>query len=186
MKKYQILFLIFFVDFFGCKEKKMKPEESAISATSIIRGQIHHLDTSYYQIMKYVTRDGITDTSYLKREDVKEYAKAFLELPDISEKNLLRNYSEERIIDAAQNTLSIIYSAKDEKQEIQKEIIIVNLNDLSSGKVQSIYIDRFSPSKDDTIQQHLFWQIDKFFQVGEIIQKENDPEKIRLIKITWQ
>lgn len=186
MKKYYLLFFIIAASLFSCKGKKNKPEDSAISVISIIKGQLHHLDTSFYQIMKFTSSNGVNDSAYLKREDVKEYAKGFLEIPDIAEKKLLNQYTEERIIDESQNTLSITYTAKDENMEIQKEIIIVNIDDLASGKVQSIYIDRFLPEKDSSVQQHLFWQMDKFFQIGESIQKENSPELTRTSKIVWK
>ena len=181
---YSLLVIFFF--FTACKEKKDSSKESAISAISIIKGQVNHLDTSLYQIMKFETYDGKTDTSYLKREEVSNIAVDFLSLPDISQNDYTDNYIEDRLIDAGQNTLSITATAKTDKQEIQKQIIIVLLDDLATGKVQSIYIDRSVQVNDSTIQQKLFWQIDKYFRVGSIIQKGNMPEKTHMLKVTWE
>jgi hypothetical protein len=189
MKKI-FLYPVFLLGCLSCKEKSGKPEaakDSPISALSIIRGQLKHLDTSLYQIMKFETYDrGKTDTAYIKREDIRNFAKVFLDLPDIAETSYQSNYTEERIIDETQNALTITHTAKDEKQEIQKQILIVNLEDAESGKVQSIYIDRTRAAGDSSVQQHLLWQIDRFFQATSIIQKENQPEKTHTLRLSWE
>lgn len=170
----------------ACKGKNETSKEPAISVISIIKGQVHHLDTSLFQIMKFETIEDKTDTSFLKREEVRNFAADFLSLPDITLNDYLDNYVEERLIDAGQNTLSITATAKKESLEIQKQIIITPLDEFATGNVQSIYIDRFVQTKDSTIQQKLFWQIDKYFRVVSIIQKGDLPEKTHILKVTWE
>lgn len=186
MKK--ILYPVFVLLLFpaACKMKNKKQEEPAISVVSIIKGQLNHLDTSLYQVTKYEMENGRTDTAWLKREDIRKYASAFLSLPDIAEDKYRNRYEEERLLDAEQNILSITSTAKDEDAEIQKQIIIVGLDDLNNGKVQSIYIDRYWARNDSLSQQRLFWQVDRFFQVADIFSKGNEAEKSKIIKVEWQ
>ena len=186
MKNYLILPALITIFFAACKEKKETKQEPPISALSIIKGQLNSLDTSLYEIIKYETTDNITDTVYLKREEAREFATPFLMLPEIADKDYYKNYTEERLIDAQQETLNITSTAKDENAEIQKQIIVIGLADISSGKVQSIFIDRYIPSKDSTVEQKLFWEIDQYFSIGSIIEKENQPEKTRFTKVVWQ
>ena len=185
MKNIFCLFLIVCILLNSCKEEKTEQKEPVISALSIIKGQVNHLDTSFYEVIKIETIDGKTDTSYLKREEIRGLASDFLSLPDISLNDYDKKYTEERLIDAGQNTLSITASAKDENLEIQKQIIIIPLDELASGKVESIYIDRSVQVGDSSIQQKLFWQIDQYFQIGNIIQKGNAPETVQFWKIKW-
>ncbi|HLF46798.1 MAG TPA: hypothetical protein VI548_10255 [Chitinophagaceae bacterium] len=182
-----ILSLFIFLSLFinSCKEKKESEKEPVISVLSIIKGQVNHIDTSFYQLVKTETVDGKTDTTYIKREEVRGLAAAFLSLPDISQNHYSENYTEDRLIDASQNTLSITSTAKEEKPEIQKQIIIIPLDELASGKVESIFIDRSVRVNDSSIQQKLFWQIDQYFQVVSIIQKGNEPEKVQITKVKW-
>jgi len=186
MKNYLILPALIAVFFAACKEKKETEQEPPISALSIIKGQLNSLDTSLYSIIKYETTGNVTDTLYLKREDVRKFAAPFLTLPEIADKEYYENYTEERLIDAQQETLNITSTAKSENAEIQKQIMVITLADVSSGKVQSIFIDRYIPSKDSTIEQKLFWEVDKYFSIGSIIEKENQPDKTHLTKVTWQ
>ena len=186
MKNYLIFAALLAILFAACKEKKETSQESPISTLSIIKGQLKGLDTSLYSITKYETTDNITDTTYLRREEVRKYAEPFLSLPEIADKEYYKNYTEERLIDAQQETLNITSTAKNENEEIQKQIIVITLSDVSSGTVQSIFIDRYIPSKDSTIEQKLFWEVDKYFSIGSIIEKEKQPDKTHFTKVTWQ
>ena len=186
MKNYLILSALIAIFFAACKEKKETNQEPPISALSIIKGQLNGLDTSLYSIIKYETAGNITDTVYLKREDVRKFAAPFLTLPEIADKEYYKNYAEERLIDAQQETLNITSTAKNETAEIQKQIMVITLADVSSGKVQSIFIDRYLPSKDSTIEQKLFWEIGKYFSIGSIVEKENQPDRTHFTKVTWQ
>ena len=172
----------------ACKQKKETNEEPPISALSIIKGQLNHLDTSFYQLTKIETNGNRTDTSYLKREEITKVAGPFLSLPEIANGKYRDKYDEERLIDAQQQTLNITSTPKpdNENAEIQKQILVVDLTDVSTGKVQSIYIDRFLSAGDSTIQQKLFWEIDRYFSITDIIQKDNQPEKTHRTKVAWQ
>ena len=186
MKNYLFIPALIIILFAACRGKKEAKQELPISVLSIIKGQLNHLDTSLYGIIKYETADNTTDSTYLKRDEIRKFAAPFLSLPEIADKNYYENYTEERLIDAQQETLSITTTAKNENAEIQKQIIVITLSDVSNGKVQSIFIDRYIPSKDSTIEQKLFWEVDKYFSIRSIIEKENQPDKIHHTKVTWQ
>jgi hypothetical protein len=188
MKNYLIIPALTVILFSACKEKKGSKDEPPISAVSIIQGQLKKLDSSLYEITKYERKENKTDTAFLKRDEIRRFAAPFLSLPEIADKNYHKKYSEERLIDAEQESLSIISLPKpgNENAEIQKQIIIIGMDDVSSGKVKSIYIDRYLSSKDSTVEQKLFWEIDKYFSIGNIIQKENQPEKTQFTKVAWQ
>ena len=186
MKNCFIIPALLIIAFTACKGKKKSKEEQPISAISIIKGQLNHLDTTIYEIIKYETVENSTDTAYLKKGEVARFAAPFLSLPDIADTKYNENYDEERLIDAQQQTLNITSTAKNPDAEIQKQIIIVGLADISNAKVQSIFIDRYIASGDSTIEQKLFWEVDKYFTVGDIIQKQNQPDKTRLTRVAWQ
>jgi hypothetical protein len=108
-------------------------------------------------------------------------------LPDIADKKIYKKYTEERLIDAQQGTLNIISTLKDgEISEVQRQIMIIGMSDVSSGKVKSIFIDRYVNAGDSTIEQKLFWELDKFFTVDNLIQKDNRNDKYHYTKIVWQ
>ncbi len=187
MKNYLIIPALSVILFSACKEKKGSNEEVPISAISIIKGQLKKLDSSMYAFTKYEKNDNKTDTAYLKREEIRKFAEPFLLLPDIADKKIYQKYTEERLIDAQQETLNIISTLKEgENSVVQRQIMIIGMADVSSGKVKSIFIDRYVNSGDSTIEQKLFWELDKFFTVDNLIQKDNHNDKYHYTKIAWQ
>jgi len=90
------------------------------------------------------------------------------------------------LIDDGQNSLSIISTTKNDDLELRKQIIIVPLNELATGKVKSIYFDQHIEKDNMSIDKKLFWQIDEYFQVATIIQTKNLPEQIHTVKVTWE
>jgi hypothetical protein len=167
------------------KEKEVK-EERPISALSIIKGQLNDIDTSLYEIKKFETINNVTDSTYLRREEIRKIAAPFLSLPDIADEKYYEKYTEDKLIDIEQNTLNITSFSKSDTAEIQKQIIIVSISPTENSKVQSIFIDRYISKGDSTIQQKLFWVLDNYFSIRNIIEKENQPEKIHTTKVTWQ
>ena len=87
MKNYLFIPALITILFAACKEKKEIKQELPISVLSIIKGQLNHLDTSLYGIIKYETADNTTDSTYLKRDEIRKFAAPFLSLPEIADKN---------------------------------------------------------------------------------------------------
>jgi len=186
MKNCLFTVLLLTVIISSCKENDKEKADPPISALSIIKGQLAQLDTSLYQVTKIETAGRGSDTAIIKREDIRKYAAAFLSLPEIANSKYYKRYKEERFIDQEQGTLSITAFANDGNAEIQKQILIISLADLANGKVRNIYIDRQRTEGQNLIEEKLFWEIDSYFSIGSIIQKQNQPEETKLIKIEWQ
>ncbi len=167
-------------------KKEEETKEAPLSALSIIKGQLNHLDTTIYEVKKFETTDKITDSTYLKPGELRKVAEPFLSVPEIADENYHEKYTETRLIDAQQNTLNITSLSTSDTAEVQKQIIIISLSSTTNSTVQSIFIDRYISIGDSTIQQKLLWEIDKYFSIGSIIGKENQPEKIHTTKVTWQ
>ena len=192
MKNYLILLVLITILLKACKEKKEIKQkqplaaEPPISALSIIKGQVNKFDSSLYAFTKYYRNDSLSDTTYLKREDVRKFAEPFLSLPEIADNRYHEKYTEDKHVDIERNTLNITSISKSDTAEIQKQIIIVSLSPTENSKVQSIFVDRYIANRDSTIEQKLFLVLDSYFSIQNIIAKENQPEKIITTRITWQ
>lgn len=172
---------------FGCKEKKDEKQERPISAISIIKGQLNKLDSSLYEFKKIERTETRSDTTYLRRHEIRKLAEPFLSLPDIADQKLYKKYSEERLIQADQETLSITSTLKEnEKGEIQRQMLSVGLADISNAQVNSIFIDTYRDTGDSTIEKKLVWEIDRYFTIYTTVQKDNQPAKNYFTKVEWQ
>jgi len=192
MKNYLIVSALTVILLPACKGKKDRNEEKdskkdpPVSALSVIKGQLNDLETSIYEIRKFETIDNVTDSAYLKKEDIRKVAAPFLSLPEIADEKYYEKYTEDKVIDAQQNILNITSIANSDTTEIQKQFIIVEISPTTDSKVQSIYIDRYIAKGDSTLEQKLYWEIDKSFLIRSIIGKKDQPEKVHSIKVMWQ
>lgn len=176
----------------SCGSKKSKEEkketEPIFPVLSFIKGQISHIDTSFYQIMELVVVDSTrTDTNYIAREQVHALAADFLNIPDLEQKEFQDRYKQEKIMDETINRVMIIYTAIDPTKELIKRQELQVTPDPETGvsKVHNIIIDYEKDYKDSVITRKLMWQADKSFQVTIFKQVPGQPEQIVTRKITW-
>ena len=189
MKKSCIIITGIFLLFTTCKQKVVNDQKEAfISVLSIIRGQVKHVDTSIYRIIKVTYKDSTYgDTEYIKRENFSQYAGDFLEIPDIADKKHQSEYTEEKLYDESLNRVIITYRPKNpDKADIQRqELVIIPDPFGGESKIKNIIIERGFSNRDSSVQKIMLWQVDQSFQVTNIIQKNGQPEMTNTFKVMW-
>jgi len=169
----------------ACKSKESK-KESFFPVLSFIKSQAAHIDTSLYQIVKLLSVDSTWDTAYIKREEFRSYAKDFLGLPDLTEKQYADKYEESKFFDASLNRVIITYTPKDKNQEIQREEVTIAPGSDGDDKVKNIIVNTLTVSGDSSVAKKLLWTVDESFQVTTIIQKAGHEDSAYTMKITWE
>ena len=169
------------------EENKDKKEEPYFPVLSYIKSQVGSVDTSLFTIRKITILDSLhSDTAYVKREDFRGLAKDFLDIPDLAEKKMRKRFKEENMFDQTINRAVISYTPIDpEKEEIQKQQVLITPNAAIGDKVNSIIIERSINNKDSSVQKNMIWQVDQSFQVTTVSQKPGQPEVISTMKVTW-
>jgi hypothetical protein len=185
-----IIVLIFSAILFSCKSKKKaragEEPKDFISAVSIIKKDIADVDTSIYSILKIETRNGVTDTVAVPREDFAKYARDFTETPDITSDDLKDDYTESSDFDTLTNKVNISYTTKEPDHEVKNQILnIIPVSGGAESLVETIYIYRVIENDDSIIEKKMTWETGKWFQIVTITQKENAPEDIRKVKLMW-
>src|SRR5690242_13957513 len=103
----------------ACKQKEKEPEKDFISALSIIKGQVAHVDTSLYPIMRIEIIDSLhSDTVFIPREEFAAAAKDFLALPDLADKEVAKRFKEESLFDETINRFIVTYTPIDPGKEL--------------------------------------------------------------------
>lgn len=187
MKKYIVLFLPVMLAMTACKSEKKEPEKKFVSVLSLIKSQVAHVDTSLYSIVKIVTTDSLHhDTTYIRREEFSAAAKDFLAIPDLSDKKVAKRYKEETMYDKTMNRVIITYTPENpDKEEIQKQELLVTPDLATGDKVNNIIINRVISNRDGFMQKNMLWQMDKSFQVVTTLQKPGKPETTTTMKVGW-
>jgi hypothetical protein len=187
MKNYFIVSLLFMGTLAACKSKKKEQEKKFISILSLIQSQVAHVDTSLYSIIKIEQTDSLpADTTYIPREEFRAAAIDFLSIPDLSDKKVAKRYKEETLFDETINRVVITYTPQNpDKEEIQKQELLVTPNVATGDKVNNIIITRVISNKDSFMKQNMLWLMDKSFQVATTLQKPGKPEKTTTVKVAW-
>ena len=187
MRKWFLLTLLPFA--FSCQNSSNEEEatdtEPYFPIKSYIQSQIAHVDTSVYGIRRIETQNNRSDTTFIRREDFKEQAKDFLEIPDITKKKWKNDYKEEKTFDEGLQLATISYWPKEEDAEIRRQEVIIKPNAAEGDQVQTIYIERLFEEGSSTIQQKMLWEVNKWFRIVTITQKPNQPEQIRTLQVIW-
>jgi len=190
MKKIsQSLFLFHvLVLLFSCKEKKKAPTEAEkyFPVLSFIKSQVAQVDTSLYSIRKITYIDSVrTDTTHYKREQFRELAADFLNLPDLADPKYQGRFVEKRTFDTALNrAMFILEPLKPEEEEIKRQEVLIR-PDPPNDKITNIIIDYIKGNRDSSIQKKLLWQVDRSFQVTSIRQLPGQKEIISTYKVIW-
>jgi hypothetical protein len=191
MKNYVYFFSVVFLLVLACKQRKnaennQDQKENFFPVLSFIKSQVAHIDTSLYPIKKIIFTDSThSDTVFVPREEFRNLAKDFLEIPDLADKKYKDRYIEEKLFDETLNRVIISYKPQNpEKEELQKQEVLI-APDPSGDKVNSIIIDRVISNKDSFLQKSMLWQVNKSFQVTTIAQKSGQPETTTTMKVTW-
>ncbi|MEJ7913115.1 MAG: hypothetical protein WKF70_08170 [Chitinophagaceae bacterium] len=176
-----------FLSVFACNEKSESDggEGAFFPVSSFLKSQVASVDSSLNSITKVVTTAGVSDTTYIKREEFKQYAAEFLSLPDLSSDELSSAYTESNTFDPELQRVILNYTPRKRDQEISRQEVIIIPNPQSGDKVETVYTDKLVRDADSTVQKRLTWQVDKFLQVVTIVQKKNKAETVRVLKVTW-
>ncbi len=116
MLKNILLFYIATLFILSCKQKKVTVPQQAISqlnnsffpVTQYILGQLNELDTLPVTPLKITSINGVFDSVWLKREDIRSFAQPFV-TPIIDSISCHKYFSEESFLDQTINAFTISY-----------------------------------------------------------------------------
>ena len=176
-----VLFLV------SCTSNKdtADPNNSFFPVSSFIKSQVAMVDTTLNSIMKVVTENGVSDTSYITRQEFRSHAADFLSLPDLSTAKLRDQFTETQMFDQELKSIVLNYTPKEKGNEIQRQEVIIEPNEQTGDKVKTIYVDQQLNEKGSTVQKRLTWGVDKYFQVVTITKGDNAPEQVKIVRLSW-
>ena len=170
----------------GCKHKKEAEQPAPLPALAFIRSQVAHVDTSFYPIIKIVRNGSIEDTTYVKREEFAGLASDFLTLSEITDSALRGKYLEESFFDNDLKRVLFTYTTQDENMIIKREEISLIPN-LSGGdsKIDRVMFHTLASEGDSTVEKHLSWKMDQYFQVVRKVRRDSLPESTSEMRVVW-
>lgn len=181
-----IICIIIATSIVACKGKKEEEKKGQIfPVLSYLLAQVKNVDTSFYRIIKIETADSVSDTSFIRREEFRSYAKDFLDIPDISSAKHRDDYDESNNYDDLLNKALLTYTSRNSDNEIFRETVILDRDASGNSLVNTIIIDKQLKNKDSTVIKNMLWEANKRFQVITKTEVPNQPEKVRILQVVW-
>lgn len=152
--------------------------------TSFIRAQLKGLDTMPVTPLKIAISDGKSDSTWLKREDIRKEATPFLS-PEIDSLHMHSLYAEKSFLDQTINAYTFSY---DLKEKLPDSIHLVHWDvymNPQTNSIQRIYLVKQWDSAGTGIINQLTWVVDKWFSIRTITQVQGDKPNIREKKMIW-
>lgn len=181
-----IICIIIATSIVACKGKKKEEKKGQIfPVLSYLLAQVKNVDTSLYRIIKIETADSVSDTSFIRREEFRSYAKDFLDIPDISSAKHRDDYDESNNYDDLLDKALLTYTSRNSDNEIFRETVILDRDASGNSLVNTIIIDKQLKNKDSTVIKNMLWEANKRFQVITKTEVPNQPEKVRILQVVW-
>jgi hypothetical protein len=188
MKKLVYSGWILSISLLACQSKKAEPSKNFISVLSLIQKEVAHVDTSLFLIVKTITYDSTRiDTSYIAREDFKNEAKDFLEIPDLADPKVAKRYKDDSpLYDQSLGRVIFKYIPVDpEKEEVKSQEFLATPVPGADAKINNVIIIREISNRDSFLQKKMLWQTNRSFQIVTTSQKPGKPEVTTVTKVAW-
>ena len=172
--------------FASCKSKKLDSTKVYFSVVDYLKDEVKAIDTLPLQFTKITIIDSTSDTSKITKEEFHKYAKEFLDLPDIASSAKMDDYSEANEFDEALNNVLLMYTAKNQDDEVRNETVMMQPDDAGNTHVKTILVTTIKSNKDFTVEKNMTWHIGKRLQIVTKETRTNQPEGISTVVISWE
>lgn len=163
------------------------PVTNFFPAPTYIRGELKRLDTARLSFTKIETIAGRADTLPLKNTDVRQYAKDFLDLPDIATSELKDDYEVSQLYDDMQGAFVFNFITK-AAHPLREENITVDPQPNAAGKndIKSIYAKLEADSSGVPVTKILLWEAGKGFYTTTIFDPPGKSEQVKKVQVLWK
>lgn len=158
--------------------------QSIFPVTNFLKGQLLQIDSMEITPLKTVTIDGKTDSSWLKRSDIRPAVASFL-TPWIDSATMSSLFSEKAFLDQTINSYTFSY---DPKVKLPDSIHLTHWDVYMSpqtNKVTRIYMVKEKMENDTDVTTQFTWFSNKWFSIRTISQSPGKKPEIKEEKMVW-
>ena len=193
-KLFRAIYLIPLFFLCSCHTKDNRQEAAVINnndepqfffpVTEFLLGQLREIDSLPVTPLKIITDNDIRDSIWLKRSDVRTFAKPFLS-PVIDSNTMQSYFVEKSFLDQTINAVTLSYDpVKKLPDSIQLNHWDVYI-DPQKNTVQRVYMVKEENINGTTITTHLTWKAGKSCSITTIKQQPKMAPEVRSEIVKW-
>jgi hypothetical protein len=154
-----------------------------LPVADLLRSEIAAVDSFPQRLMKYHIVNGKTDSGIITTPEFDRIARAFL-MTDLDSNHFERNFEENSFVDRSTNLVSFTYSTKDTGYGLKRVDVLVSPGS-GSDKLNSIYMEAISGTKDSTLISKMTWKAGRNLGIIHISKPKNGPETSTQTLVVW-
>ena len=178
----------------ACHNKEVKRPQSVSNieesqpffpVTDFLLGQLNEIDSMPVTPLKIIIDNGKRDSIWLKKNDIRPFAKPFLN-PLIDSISLHQFFAEESFMDQSINAVTLSY---DPIKKLPDSIKLTHWDlyiDPQKGTVQRVYIVKEDTVNGATLTTQLTWKANKWCSIRTIEQQSKIPPRIKEEILKWE
>ncbi len=163
---------------------KQEENKNYFPVADFIRGEISYVDSLPLGIIKYIIKNGKTDSSYIKTDEFDRLAQEFLPA-ELNDSIFRKNFIETSFLDQTTQLLTFTYSTKNALLQLHRVDILATPSATGFDKVRSIYMEKSSGKNDTSIIKKMYWRTKKSFEIITLLQPNNKPLITDQLKVVW-
>jgi hypothetical protein len=160
-------------------------EESHIfPVTAFLRAQLKKMDTLPITPLLIYTANGKIDSTWLKREDIRQKALPFLS-PEIDSTQMHSLFAEKAFLDQTINAYTFSF---DPVKKLPDSVDVVHWDvymNAQTNAIERIYIVKENDSVGRNVTRQLTWVINKWFSTRTITQNQSGRPEVTEAKLIW-
>jgi hypothetical protein len=192
-KLFSFLLLIFVLFFYACHSNDTSqlvvvqtPADSTniFPVTSFLKAQLKQLDTMQVTPLLMITQNEKTDSTWLKRGDIRKRATPFLS-PEIDSVTMYSLFTENSFLDQTINAYTFSY---DPKKKLPDSIHLIHWDvymNPQTNSIERIYMVKKKDSADQNITTQLTWLVNKWYSIRTITQIAGHKAQVSGEKMIW-
>jgi len=170
----------------SCKNKKLDSTKAYFSVVDYLNAEVKKMDTLPLHFKKIIKAGDKSDTSSITKEEFHNYAKEFLNLPDIASIKKMGDYAEANDFDEIMGNVLLIYTAKEPGDEVRNETVMMQPDEQGNTHVKTIIVTTVKNNDNEGVEKNMTWHIDKRFQIVTKTSLQGQAEKINTTIVSWE
>jgi hypothetical protein len=181
-----VIALLLGVFLISCKNKKLDSTKAYFSVVDYLKAEVKKMDSLPLHFKKIITVGDKSDTSFITKEEFQNYAKEFLNLPDIASVKKMDDYTETNDFDEVMGYVLLMYTAKEPEDEVRNETIMMQPDEQGNTHVKTIIVTTVKNNEKEGIGKNMTWHMDKRFQIVTKTSLQGQAEKINTTIVSWE
>ena len=151
--------------------------------TDYLEAEILSVDSTPTALIRYVTHNGRTDSSFISVPEFNTLALQFLP-PAIRDSHWEQRFTETSFSDKTTRSVTFTYSPRDPGSQVQR-VDVLTTPGRTAQEVRTIYIEQNRRAGDSVILQKMLWKSMIGFQIVTLTRVKGQNADERLVKVVW-